>query len=145
MFERDTGISEEELANTSPETRDRIRDRYNRVKTLELLTNIQLFNRSSNYLRQKARAVRKKQGLDMPAESEDEIVLGNKTTNVGLVPAALVAVAIAALIAALWMMSRKPTTEPDPAPPNPPAIESNINPGFGTPREVNPNGAAAKP
>lgn len=119
-LQNDLGLTEAELKNASPSVQDRILSGYARIRGLELIQNHQMLNRQSKYLLSKAKAVRQSQGLNMGSDAEDEIVLGDKITNLMGNAAALVlaaGIAAAGAVAWKWLDTHAPPSAVEPTPP----------------------------
>lgn len=99
------GMTSDELQQCTPPLRDRILERLSRISGMELIRNRQILDRSSRRLDAQTRAVRRQQGLNMPDDPDDEIVLGDKTTNtIGLLPSLIAGGSVMALVTALVLL-----------------------------------------
>lgn len=107
----DIDLTHEELQNASPKLRDRLISRFARLKALQFLRREQLFDHNAKYLRQKAKAVRRSQGLKMGDDPDDEIVLGDKTTIFGMGAAVVIAAAILSVGFLVGRDKEQPTVE----------------------------------
>lgn len=107
----DIDLTHEELQNASPKLRDRLISQFARLKALQFLRREQLFDHNAKYLRQKAKAVRRSQGLKMGDDPDDEIVLGDKTTIFGMGAAVVIAAAILSVGFLVGRDKEQPTVE----------------------------------
>lgn len=132
-------LTENELRQASQPLRDRILEKYARLKGLDLLTATQAFRRDNRRLNDTARAVRKQQGLKMPDDPDDEIVLGDKYTQTGATLPVAIAMAVTGAAVAWGVSQTMKNAPPPPAVTQPADSEDTINrvtPGFGTPENV---------
>ena len=129
-------LTEHEWKQTSRPLQDRILEKYAKLKALDLVTAIQMFRRDSHRLDSTARAIRRKQGLEVAGDPEDEIVLGDKITNSNSWP--VVALLIAMATAAGYGLSQMLTPDPPAAeaPRLPADNVTRVVPGFGTPEDI---------
>jgi hypothetical protein len=116
----DLGMSDSDLKDASPSVRDLILKGFAKIKGLEMVRTIQLFDRDSKRLDDKSRAVREQQGLKMSKKkADDETVLGDKITQSF---GGLVALGTAAVMAGAGWMIWPTSTPPKPLPVQPPAV-----------------------
>jgi hypothetical protein len=147
--ENDCGLTMSDLENASQETRDKVLLGIAKTKAYDLISSQRIMNRTSRYLDQKQRAIRKMQGLDMGkgTDEEEKVVLGDNDESItnhhhqALLSngaAAVLTALIAAAGAVGWKMvdsnSPNPTGQPPPA-----GFSADVVPGFGTPEPYTPN------
>lgn len=109
------------LQHVSQPVRDKILKGAAKLEALEDLTANQILRRNSRRLHQTTKAVRKHQGIDLPDDPDDEIVLGDKTTNQIGVAGALAFMLAAALLALGMLGGAWLLRNPGPVPETPAA------------------------